>query len=199
MGKAIIFFIPDIEIFWSFGFLVWLGGETGLGLGGWTVKLYASGETGLGLGCWTVERYASGETGLGLGGWTVELYASGETGLGLGCWLLCDCTENVLQLCMADRRGAGKLWSMSSLYLVDIDITEVLPDVLADKELSALASESSVSDFINAEGGGNGLELESRLDGDGGRWWVPPSSLFASDLNLEIWVCGREQMTDFLK
>ena len=124
MGKTIIFVIPDIEIFWSFGFLVWLGGETGLGLGGWTV----------------------------------ELYASGETGLGLGCWLLWDCTENVLQLCMADRRGAGKLWSMSSLYLVDIDITEVLPDVLADKELSALASESSVSDFINAEGGGNGLE-----------------------------------------
>ena len=141
MGKAIIFFIPDIEIFWSFGFLVWLGGETGLGLGGWTVELYASGETGL-----------------GLGGWTVELYASGETGLGLGCWLLCDCTENVLQLCMVDGRGAGKLCTLSSLYLVDIDITGVLPDVLADRELSALASESSVSDFINGEGGGNGLE-----------------------------------------
>ena len=59
---------------------------------------------------------------------------------------------------MVDGRGAGKLCTLSSLYLVDIDITGVLPDVLADRELSALASESSVSDFINGEGGGNGLE-----------------------------------------
>ena len=53
---------------------------------------------------------------------------------------------------MVDWRGEGKL------YLVDIDITEVLSDVVAKIDFTALGSESSVSDFNISEGGGNGLE-----------------------------------------
>ena len=95
-----------------------------------------------------------------MGGWTVtELDACKVRGLwgdwrelGLGGWLLCDSTENVLQLCMVDGRGEGKL------YLVDIDITEVLSDVLDEIDFTALGSESSVSDFNISEVGGNGLE-----------------------------------------